>query len=181
MEQWKEIEGNRETYAVSDQGEVKTVTRPGARGSTVKGHALAQRENSNGYLRVTARFKGEKKSYAHFVHRLVAEAFVPNPENKPFVNHKDGNKHNNHATNLEWCTKSENEKHAWRTGLKTDVATKGELHGMHKLKEKDVKYIRKNHVRNGGELKTGDLARMFSVNPQTITEIVSKRVWKSVL
>ena len=127
------------------------------------------------------RLKGEKKGSAHLVHRLVAEAFVPNPNGKPFVNHKDGDKHNNHAKNLEWCTKSENEKHAWKTGLKTDVATKGETHGMHKLSEKNVKYIRENHVRNGGSMKTGELARMFSVNPQTITEIVSGRSWKSVL
>jgi hypothetical protein len=121
---------------------------------------------------------GKTKSY--LVHRLVAEAFIPNPENKPFVNHIDGDKHNNNVDNLEWCTKSENELHSWQIGLKKDTATKGELHGMHKLKESDVRYIRTTHVRNGGSMKTGELARLFSVNPQTITDIVSNRIWKCI-
>lgn len=53
------------------------------------------------------------------IHRLVALLFVPNPENKPMVNHKDGNKMNSYYKNLEWVTRSENERHAWATGLKT--------------------------------------------------------------
>ena len=52
---------------------------------------------------------------------------------------------------------------------------------MHKLTERDVKYIRENHIRNGGNMRTGELAKMFSINPQSITEIVSKRTWKCIL
>lgn len=178
-ERWIEIAGNQETYEVSTSGNVRTKDRIGVRGYHVKGHVLSQRDNSNGYLRCGMNIDGKPKSY--LVHRLVASAFIPNPENKPFVNHIDGNKHNNNVENLEWCTKSENEKHAWLNGLKTDIATKGELHGMHKLRERDVRYIRNNHVRNGGTMKTGELAKMFSVNPQTITEIVSKRTWRCIL
>lgn len=177
--QWKEIKGNREIYEVSTSGDVRTKNRIGARGKRVNGHALTQRDNSNGYLRCGMNIDGKTRSY--LTHRLVAKAFIPNPENKPYVNHIDGNKHNNKVDNLEWCTRSENEKHAWAIGLKKDVATKGELHGMHKLKETDVRFIRDNHVRNGGTMKTGELAKMFSVSPQTVTDIVANRIWKSIL
>lgn len=178
-EQWKEIKGNREIYEISNLGNIKTKDREGARGKYIKGHILSQRDNSNGYLRCDINIEGKTKSY--LVHRLVAEKFIPNPDDKPFVNHIDGNKHNNSIDNLEWCTRSENEKHAWKTGLKHDIATKGELHGMHKLSKKDVEYIRANHIRNGGNIKTGELAHIFNVNPQTITDIVSERIWRSVL
>lgn len=178
-EQWKEIKGNREIYEISNFGNVRTKDREGARNNRIKGHNLSQHDNSNGYLRCDINIDGKTKS--HLVHRLVAENFIPNPDNKPFVNHLDGNKHNNSVYNLEWCTRSENEKHAWKTGLKHDIATKGELHGMHKLNKEDVKYIRDHHIRNGGDMKTGELANNFNINPQTITEIVSERIWRSIL
>jgi len=69
----------------------------------------------NGYRSVSIYSDCKKKNYS--LHRLVAIAFINNPENKPEVNHKDGNKLNNHVSNLEWCTMSENAIHAYRTGL----------------------------------------------------------------
>lgn len=68
--------------------------------------------NSSGYERICV-YKGNKK-LRKFRHRLVAEYFIPNPENKEFVNHIDGNKSNNNVSNLEWCTQSENEKHEFK-------------------------------------------------------------------
>ena len=82
-------------YSVSDDGRV-----------FFQGNELPQKPNSQGYMYVTINGKRVR------VHRLVAMAFVPNPHNKPDVNHIDGNKQNNHYTNLEWVTKSENQKHA---------------------------------------------------------------------
>lgn len=76
-------------------------------------------KNSDGYSCCTLRLKnGSRKTFK--VHRMVAEKFVPNPEDKPEVNHKDGNKENNCDWNLEWVTHSENIQHAWNTGLITD-------------------------------------------------------------
>lgn len=65
----------------------------------------------NGYLCVSLKTDSGWKNFS--VHRLIAQCFLPNPDNKPCVNHKDGNKHNNAVSNLEWCTYSENEKHSY--------------------------------------------------------------------
>ena len=76
---------------------------------------LKQEITHDGYRRVTLYDHGKSKHYP--VHRLVAEAFIPNPENKPTINHIDGDKNNNHVSNLEWSTRSENSKHAYDNGL----------------------------------------------------------------
>lgn len=75
-----------------------------------------------GYLQVSLALNG--KLYPRRVHRLVAEAFIPNPNNLPQVNHKDGNKLNNSVENLEWCTNSYNLHHSWEQGLREDVRNK---------------------------------------------------------
>lgn len=176
-EVWKGIVGNREIYAISNLGNIKTLDREGARGCVVKGHSLTAHKNSSGYYRVNLNIYGNSQSF--FVHRLVALCFVDNPYNKEFVNHKDGNKLNNRSDNLEWCSRSENELHAWRTGLKNKntVGTKGEKHGMHKLSQKDVDYIRSVHKPYDKKFGTKPLALQFSVAPQTITNIVNYKNW----
>ena len=73
-------------------------------------------QNSNGYLKVQLSLRGDKKQL--LVHRLVALHFIPNPYEHPYVNHKDGDKTNNHLENLEWVTPSENAQHALETGLR---------------------------------------------------------------
>lgn len=78
---------------------------------------LAKIKHSHGYLFVA--IKGDDgKRYNKYIHRLVAEVYIPNRDNKPFVNHKDGNKHNNRIDNLEWCTNSENMIHAVNNGMR---------------------------------------------------------------
>ena len=79
-----------------------------------KGKILKQREQNQGYMLVWLSKQGKTRK-AYTVHRLVAETFISNPLCLGFVNHKDGNKKNNNAVNLEWCTKSQNSKHAYST------------------------------------------------------------------
>lgn len=70
---------------------------------------------ADNYKRIELQLFGNKKKFQ--VHRLVADAFIPNIDNKPFVNHKNGNKSDNHVSNLEWCTQEENQLHAYKKGL----------------------------------------------------------------
>lgn len=79
------------------------------------GHDLAQCKHYKGYLYVTLPNNGKLRKM--YVHRLVAQAFIPNPENKPQVNHKDGNKMNNNVENLDWVTGSENQMHSYINGF----------------------------------------------------------------
>lgn len=110
-EVWKPIEGYEGLYEVSNLGRVASLNyrRSKRRGILGGGKSAA------GYPVVMVVKDGVQKLV--YVHRLVAEAFIENPENKPQVNHKDGNKSNNRIDNLEWATGKENMAHAVRTGL----------------------------------------------------------------
>lgn len=106
MENWKEVVGSNGEYLVSDCGRLKTAKTGRILKPTLEG----------GYERVKLFKMNREKSYR--VHRLVAEAFISNPDNLPQVNHKDGNKRNNRVSNLEWCTAKENLEHAYKNGLR---------------------------------------------------------------
>jgi len=111
MEQWKEVRDTFGLLEVSNEGRVRSNMRDG--------RILKATPDKKGYLRLHVTIKRERRSYK--VHRLVAEAFIPNPENKPQVNHIDGNKANNAASNLEWVTNIENSYHAIDNGLWEEV------------------------------------------------------------
>lgn len=115
---WKDIAGYENLYQVSNLGRVKSLPRivtytrvsNGKKQKIVshhKGRIMALPINGEGYIHVPITRGNNMR-----VHRLVAEAFIPNPEGKPFINHIDGDKTNNRASNLEWCTNSENQRHA---------------------------------------------------------------------
>lgn len=94
-------------FEVSTAGEVRLVT---------KKRIIKPNDNGGGYLYVAKKTDGKAKHY--YVHRLVAATFIENPDNLTEINHKDGNKKNNNVSNLEWCSRSRNMRHAYQTGLK---------------------------------------------------------------
>ncbi len=110
------VTGFENKYAVTEYGDVFSVPRTDSKGRTQGGRYLKPRIDRYGYLKVGLTCD-ERKHKSFTVHRLVATAFIPNPDNKPHVNHKDGDKLNNHITNLEWCTAKENTMHGWENGL----------------------------------------------------------------
>lgn len=128
------------------------------------GKEVKPQPNGKGYLRVHIAGK------MYFVHRLVAEKYVPNPDNKPQVNHKDGNKLNNNADNLEWVTNQENRDHAMKNGLHLQ----GEACSWSKLTKKAVQFIREHT-----EYSSKELSEMFGVTRHYINAIRRNKRWKN--
>jgi hypothetical protein len=112
-EAWKPVVGYEGIYEVSSLGRVRMLRRMRSDGRTYPERIARVKPLTTGYLNMSL-YKGGKEVRA-FVHRLVAEAFIPNPESKPCINHKDGNRSNNAVENLEWCTQSENIRHSFDT------------------------------------------------------------------
>jgi hypothetical protein len=103
------------------------------------------------------------------VHRMIAECYIPNPDNKPQVNHIDGDKLNNHYTNLEWVTREENLNHAKKNGL----YPRGVEHQTSKFTKKDIEYIRNNHIPKHKKYGARALSREFNVAIRTIIKIIN--------
>lgn len=171
---WRDIPGYEGVYQVSDSGEVKSLSRLcyGRWGTPVllPERILKQKKNKRGYMVVHLRTG--KESWPP-VHRLVAIAFIPNPENKSTVNHKDGVKTNNTVPNLEWATESEQMIHAISTGLYSPpdlrpFVQKGEYNHAAKLKDCEIPLILKMREQ-GNTLKS--IADKFGVGISQIHRI----------
>lgn len=137
------------------------------------------KETKHGYLETSLHI-GKKQKKTRSIHRLVASAWIPNPDNKPEVNHIDGNKKNNHINNLEWVTRKENFEHARKNGLMDGFLgsspRRGESHRMAKLTEHEVKAI----FQLKGTKTAREIADYFNVSLKTVQSIHYRWRWKHV-
>ena len=115
QEVWKDIKDYEGCYQVSNFGRVRSLDRLDRNGFKRNGVIKKPQDNGNGYQYVQLKKDAKRKNF--YIHRLVATYFINEIADKDFVNHKDGNKKNNMVDNLEWCTQSENMKHAYESGL----------------------------------------------------------------
>lgn len=153
----------RKTLTINDY----IITREGEVINKATGRKRKLQLNDKGYLRVQL-----SKKRRYFIHRLVAEKYIPNPENKPQVNHINGIKTDNRVENLEWCTNQENRNHAMKNGLHLC----GEQCSWSKLTETQVKDIRKNKL----NLNKSELALKYKISRSTIKDILLYKSWRNV-
>lgn len=156
-------------YEVSDNGRVRSLDRVTVRcGVPVrrKGRVLKPQGSFKTYYRVSLGYPQSQ----FLIHRIVAEAFVGNPDNKPFVNHKDGNRLNNEARNLEWVTQQENMQHAYATGLIGELRpVRGSANTNSKLSKEECAAIKQLSEQG---VPQRAIARQFDVSQRTVLRVV---------
>ena len=163
---WLDIVGYENLYRISDSGEVFSVRT---------NKILKPSIGRDGYSKVILSVNNKRKTFR--VNRLVATAFVDNLENKPIVNHIDGNKLNNCSNNLEWVTERENAIHASKIGLLR--GKNGEFNPMCKLTKDQVDEIRKTYKKGSHDANARILADRFNVSDSTIWLIAKGEIWNN--
>ena len=156
---WKEAY-DFNNYLCNENGEIYSLLR----NKILKGRSL------KGYKRVALMKDG--KTIDVLVHRLIAQTFLPNPENKPYINHIDGDKTNNSVSNLEWCTQKENVQHAIETGLKDDRGTHSSRASCNEEKLKKIRSLISEGKRNE------EIAKIIGVSKDVVRYIRRNRTYK---
>lgn len=181
-EVWKPVP-NYSSYQASNLGRIKTFNWKGSGKEAI----MKPSEDKQGYLRTVLKRDTDGKLCTVKVHRIIAQTFISNPENKETVNHKNGIKTDNKSKNLEWATRKEQAIHAYKLGLCSSVV--GENNPACKLTEVKVKEIREVYARRKvdgrgralkGELSRRDIADTYGISESTLKPIISKRNWKHV-
>ena len=164
MTEWQPIEGYEEKYEVSSDGRVRRY----------HGSEIGQWVNDRGYRLV--RLSSPRKMFR--VHRLVAQAFVPNPDRAPQVNHLDHDRGNNKAANLEWCSQQQNLAHATAAGRMRRNYWRGRRSPNALFSSRDVQQIRFAYAIGEGSL--AHLGRVFGASKRTIGRIVNREYYQNV-
>lgn len=162
---WREIPSLGGRYEASENGDIRHVVN----------HKIRRaRKGKHGYMQMNFPLNdGTGKSKTMLIHRLIAETFIPNPNNYSEINHIDGDKTNNCIKNLEWCSRSYNQIHAIKNGLRTTL--KGENAPGAKFTHEQVKEIRKIYCKGVSETS---LAILLNVSQSTIGRIVRGEGYK---
>jgi hypothetical protein len=167
LEIWKDIENFEGYYQISNYGNIRSVERvvkhPVSKNNKIKSKQKSVFRKKNSYIQVNL-YKNSKVT-GIVLHRLVAKAFIPNPENKPQVNHKNGNKLDNKVENLEWVTSKENIHHSIKTGLR-----KKRTGTYYSLTSKQLEEIHDLF----GKIQQKQIALKYNVSEATISKIKNK-------
>lgn len=164
QEEWRGIPGYETFYKASDLGRIKSSMPHNGTNERILSQTIA----TKGYLGCGL-YKNKKRT-SFQVHRIIAETFIPNPDNLPEVNHKKGNKKDNRVWKLEWNTRDENIKHA----VTNSLMQQGERHHKSKLKEWQVLEIR------ASKFNTKKLAEIYNMSKNSIWQIRRKETWSHI-
>lgn len=167
---WKRLFYNNcdygDYYLISNLGRIKNVKN----GTIMKNY----KNKNNPYYKITLSFGNRNKQVTMRVHRAVAQTFIPNPDNLPQVNHKDGNKLNNNIENLEWVTGKQNNIHA----VVNKLSRSGEMSQLSKLTSEQIEYIKEKCIPYDKNFGCIALAKKFNVDSSTISKIIHDMSWK---
>lgn len=177
---WFDVPQYDDRYQIEQSGQVRSkrrhVNSPICGGKRLIGGRVLKPQLVKGYPAIQAMINGVRRTI--YVHRMLAETFIPNPEGKPCINHIDGNKANNAIDNLEWCTHQENMDHAYRNGLVQPVQSgPGEMSGAAKLCNEKVRVI-KRRLKAGH--RQSDIAQDYGVAKGTIGFIARGETWSHI-
>ncbi|HIB1507743.1 TPA: NUMOD4 domain-containing protein [Salmonella enterica subsp. enterica serovar Muenchen] len=164
----KDISGYEGQYAITADGRIYSHSRVNQRGRLIKGRWLKPGVDRDGYLKVCLYRDGEKNY--QFVHRLVASAFLDNLHSYAEVNHINGLKKDNRSANLEWVSRSQNNSHAYQSGLKK--AINGERHPNAKLNNGQV-----DEILSSTSISHRELAKRYGVSQVLISRIIRRDAW----
>lgn len=162
-----EIEGYENRYSINKNGEILNLKT---------GKKLNPYKNPDGYRKVTF-YETAKKRKFFYVHRLLAKAFIENPLNKDFINHINGNTSDNRIENLEWCTRSENGKHAFKLGLNKSNPVYGSKNKNSKINESIALEI-KQKFKVG--FKQSYIARYFNISKYIVSNVITGKTWNHI-